>query len=417
MGVFCLTETIRERQEALDAPTAVVAAAYLSGLNMLVVNLQPLILGALADSHGLTDRQLGHISAIFVGFSTACLVSGPFWVRRVDWRTFSMLMVLLATTALVSGAFLAAPEAILALFAILGLLKGGLGIPAFASLGDSSNPDRNYGVSVGFQAFLSAAVTAPAAAYVIPNFGVSGLFLTIAAIVASGLLACRWLPRKGVDVSGGAPAAVTSRPRPAMLTTAAISAWLALLAIAAFTGGILGFWYFIERIGVDRGVSHAAIGVALSLCSLATIVTASIVAWLGGRLPSLVFVCAGSLFTLTGFGLLAFQGEAAYIAGAIAFAMGWGLAQPAYYAVIRKVDATQRLFVAAPAAGGAAGVVIGMVAGPIIELGGYGAMIMASGLLIVFGAFVLAITSLLHARLHGQALGPSAPDREAATPS
>lgn len=388
-----------DRQVTLDAPTAVVAAAYLSGLNMLVVNLQPLILGALADSYGLSARQLGHIGAIFVGCSTACLVSGPLWVRRVDWRQFSCIMIVLATIALGSGAFIATPGAILALFALLGLIKGGLGIPAFASLGDSSNPDRNYGVSVGFQALLSAAVTAPAAGYIIPRFGVVGLFLTIAAIVASGLAACHWLPREGIVRRGDAVEPSALRPRAKMIAPAALPAWLGLLAIGAFTGGILGFWYFIERIGVDHGVSRAVIGLTLSLCSLATIATASIVAWLGGRLPSLTFVFAGSLLTLLGFGSLQFAGEAAYIAGSVAFAMGWGLAQPAYYAVIRKVDSTGRLFVAAPAAGGAAGVGIGMIAGPIIESGGYGAMITTSGMLLILGALGLACAQFVHTRL------------------
>lgn len=410
-----MIETGPDRQRTLDAPAAVVAAAYLSGLNMLVVNLQPLILGALADSYGLSDRQLGHIGAIFIGFSTACFVSGPLWVRRVDWRTFSRLMIVLASAALIAGAFVAAPGVILALFAILGLIKGGLGIPSFASLGDSSNPDRNYGVSVGFQAFLSAAVTAPAAAYVIPRFGVSGLFLTIAALVASGLVACRWLPRAGVDGPRRAAEAKVPLARVGILSSSAVAAWIALLAIAAFTGGILGFWYFIERIGVDRGVTHAIIGLTLSLCSLATIGTASIAAWLGGRFPSLTFVCAGSLLILLGFGSLRFHGDAAYTGGSLAFAMGWGLAQPAYYAVIRKVDSTRRLFVAAPAAGGTAGVVIGMVAGPIIEAGGYGAITMASGALIVAGAVGLAAADLFYGRHHADTRAPAIQDQVAAT--
>lgn len=387
-------DTQSERQALLDTPTAVIAAAYLSGLNMLVVNLQPLILGALADSYGLSDRQLGHISAIFVGFATACSISGPFWVRRVDWRNFSRLVIVLAILTLASGALLTSPVLILALFAVLGLLKGSLGIPAFASLGDSSNPDRNYGVSIGFQAFLSAAVTIPAAAWVIPRYGVSGLFTTLAAIIATGILICAWLPRSGLDV----PTSADSGSRGAIFSAAALPAWIALLSAAAFTGGILGFWYFIERIGVERGVGHGLIGVTLSLCSLATIVTAAIVAWLGGRLSSFTFVGVGTLLLLFGFGSLQFAGSAAYIAGALGFALGWGMAQPAYYAVLRKVDVTGRLFVAAPAASGLAGVTIGIVAGPIIEAGGYAAMIMTSAILVLVAAGSLLASQSISGR-------------------
>lgn len=333
---------------------------------MLVVNLQPLILGAFADTYGFSDRQLGHIGAIFVGFATLCSLSGPLWVRRVDWRAFSRLAIALAVLTLVCGAYLNASSAVFALFAVLGIIKAALGIPAFASLGDGSNPDRNYGVSVGFQGLLAAIVTAPSAAYIIPNFGVPGLFLTIATLVATGLLVSQWLPREGIGRRrlevGSIAESSRSSPLPALI---------ALLALAIFTSSILGFWYFIERIGVDRGVPPSLIGLSLSAISIASILTASLVAWLGGRFSSLTFVATGTMLLVAGFAFTSLSGNAAYIAGTMIFAMGWGLAQPAYYAVVRKVDPTGRLFVAAPAAGGLAGVAIGMAAGPVIEAAGY----------------------------------------------
>lgn len=395
-----------ERQAALDSRSAIFAGAYISGLNVLIVNLQPLILGALADSHGFTDRQLGQLGAIFVAFATVCSLSGPLWVRRVDWRAFSRSMIALAVLALVGGAFLKSGTAVFALFAVLGVIKAALGIPAFASLGDGSNPDRNYGVSVGFQALLAAAVTAPSAAYIIPRFGVPGLFITIAVLVASGWVVSRWLPRRGI-----ATAEVERLEGPRAGGAAIVAPVVALVALALFTGAILGFWYFIERIGVDRGVPAGTIGLALSAISLASIATASIVAWLGGRFPSLVFVGVGTLLLVAGFSAMKVEGTAAYVAGTMAFAMGWGLAQPAYYALVRKVDATGRLFVAAPAAGGVAGVAIGLVAGPLIEGGGYSGLVVAcAGLALAAAATGTAarVVARRLSRVSGIESGPAA---------
>jgi hypothetical protein len=79
------------------------------------------------------------------------------------------------------------------------------------------------------------------------------------------------------------------------------------------------------------------------------------------------------------------------------FSFGFGLAHPAYLAVARKVDATNRLFVAAAGVIGAAGVVIGLVAGPIIGLGGYRAVILVAAGFVVAGAVLLGLSAKIRA--------------------
>lgn len=369
------------RQKAVDMPSAIFAGAYLSGLNMLVVNLQPLILGTYADTYNFTDRQLGHISAIFLGFATLCSLTGPLWVRRVDWRKFSRWVIAFAVFTLACGAYVTDAGTVLVLFAVLGIVIAAFGIPAFASLGDGSNPDRNYGASVSFQGLLAAAVTAPAAIYIIPHFGLSGLFLTIAALVSSGLVISHWLPREGTGTSEAEPANSIRA-----ISASCLPALIALCALSAFTASILGFWYFIERIGIDHNVPSSLIGISLSAVALASILTATLVAWLGERFSSLVYILTGSFLLIAGFGLMRVTGNPTYVTGAMIFALGWGLSQPAYYALVRKVDGTGRLFVASPAAGGIAGVFIGIAAGPIIEASGYSGLTSVCAALAVISA-------------------------------
>jgi hypothetical protein len=372
---------------AVDAPSAVAGASYLIGINQLISNLQPLILGALATAYSLSDTQLGHVSAIFIGFNTLAVLSAPAWVRRVNWRTLSTAAVALAAGALAVGSALSTLPAILLLFAVLGVIKGILGAPSFASLGDTANPDRSYAASLISQSLLAAAAAVPVAQWLIPQHGVVGLFLGLAAIAATGLVAARWLPAAGAV----AASVVAQAPKAPLLTRGIVAPVIGLFALGLFVCGILSFWYFVERIGVARGVPPGVVGAAVSLCALATVVTAGIVAWLGGRLASLAFVAIGNVVLLAGYACLILEGDLAFIAATILFAMGWGLAQPGYWTIIRKVDASGRLFVAAPAAGGVAGVLTGIVAGPIIERGGYTALIVFSAVALTASAVCLLL--------------------------
>lgn len=383
--------TARQRAAHLpvDAPSAVAAASYLVGINQLISNLQPLVLGALADAYHLRDAQLGHISSIFIGFNTLAVLSAPLWVRRVNWRTITMATVVLAALTLALGAALSTLPAVLLLFAVLGLIKGTLGAPAFASLGDTANPDRSYAASLIFQSLLAAAAAIPVAEWLVPGYGVVGLFLGLAALVATGLVAARWLPSSGAAPVDPATGERSSLFRPRSVLAPAIG----LFALGLFVCGIVSFWYFAERIGAARGVPHGLIGAAVSLCSLATILTAGVVAWLGGRVPSLWFVVLGNLVVLGGYLCLILPQDLAFMIAATLFAMGWGLAQPGYWTIIRKVDVTGRLFVAAPAAGGLAGVLTGIIAGPIIERGGYAGLILFSSALLAASAVVLLLAA------------------------
>lgn len=363
---------------AVDAPTTMLGAAYLSGLNQLVANVQPLLLGALARDYGLSDRQLGHVSAVYIGAITTCTLTAPFWIRRVNWRLFASAAIVACVLAFAWGATLRTPSMFLLLFLALGLFKGGFGAPAFACLGDSSNPDRSYALSSVLQGLLAAAAAAPVASFIIPKYGVAGLFVFLGATYATGIAGCLALPRAGRVPSLRRNDDGSAAP---LLSTSALPPAAAALASATFTAGVLSFWYFVERIGVARGVPAAFIGVTISVTALAGILTSGVNIWLGGRLPSLAFVAAGTVLLLASYAVLAAPGDTAFLLCNLLFALGWGFASPAYWAIVRTVDATGRLFVAAPAASGAAGVGVGLIAGPVIEHGGYQGLLIFSAAL------------------------------------
>lgn len=372
---------------AVDALSALIAAALLSGLTALVVNLQPIIMGALADGRGLNDGDLGRVSAIFIGANTISVMTAPWWVRRWSWRMTAMLGV--AATVLISlaGIFIAGLAGIAVIFTGLGLATGVIGATAFACLGDNHDPDRAYGASIIAQSMLAAFAAWPMSGWVIPGWGVTGMFVALSVLSGVGWLALPWLPARGRVRAEESD----DRRSAGLVSRASIPAAVSLLACTFFAGGILGFWYFMERIGTARGVSPQQIGAVVSLSALSTIVTAGVVAWFGTRLSSWTYMWIGTTLLLSGYGLIVSPGTIPFMIGVQLFALGWGFAQPPYYALARKIDVTGRLFVVAPGTVGIAGVLIGSSAGAIIARAGYDGLVLLSGGLIVIATLLLLV--------------------------
>ncbi|MEO1964679.1 hypothetical protein, partial [Hyphomonas sp.] len=263
---------------------------------------------------------------------------------------------------------------------------------AFASLGDLPNPDRAFGGSIIAQAIVPVVAAYPLAAWIIPRFGPSGMFLGIALLSSCAWAACASIPSKARRTPAKGPVSNTVP----IFSVAVIPVMIALVGKTLFGAGILGFWYFVERVGTSRGVSPEIIGILISFCSLSSILTAGLITWLDDRFSTLGYIIAGSLLLLISYALLKVPGQAAYIASTQLFAMGWGFAQPAYFALTRKVDETGRLFVAAPATVGLAGVVIGFAAGPVISAFGYwGLMLVCAGLIIAASLFAIGAFHLM----------------------
>lgn len=378
-------------QTQSDAPSsaAVIAASLLTGVNQLLVNVQPLLFGALAVRIGLDAGELGYLGAVVIAALTLGSISGPFWVRRVNWRLTCAAGLVGAAVAFLFGAAASSFDAALLIFGAAGLFLGLLSPPAFGCLGDADNPSRAFAISVVAQSSLAATSTLALSFAVIPHFGAPGAFVAVAIAVGIAVPLCRLLPR------GASPVREASRPveGAALLSRAAIPAYAMLVAKALFVSGILGYWIFVERVGVAHGISGERIGLTISLCAVASAVSAGIVGWLAGRVRSVAMIAIGTAIVIGAFVALGVPGFLAFVLSNFLFAFGWGFAQSAYWGLLREVDATSRLFVAGPAAAGAGGVAAGVAAGPVIAASGLSGMTYASGIALLAAALIAFIVS------------------------
>jgi hypothetical protein len=367
----------------------VLAAAYVSALGNLISNVMPLLLGALADRYGLPDGALGQLNAAFIAATMVTGLTAPYWVPRFDWRIANYVATAGAVAALVIGTGAATIAALLILFTALGLFLGTLALTSFAALGETRFPNRSYATGVTIQSLLAAVANMGISVVLLPYWGVSGIWLGLALLIASGAVATRHHPRCGV--AAPAPALDHSTPRGHVFTLAALPAMLTLFSIALVIGGIQGYWAFVERIGVGHGLAAEAVAATLSLCAVASIVNSAVVAWIGDRVQALTIIIAGTAIVNLSFFLLSFPGIVPFVASNILFASAFGLLVPSYWAVLKRVDATDRLFVAGPAAASAGAVAVSLIAGTVIGAGGYVGLTIFDGALTIVAALLAAV--------------------------
>lgn len=377
-------------------PAAVWSGGYLSALNQLFSNTQPIVLGTLAVQFGLSGGLLGQFNAVFIAAGMLSTLSAPWWVRQFNLRLVSLIAIAGAGLSCLLGIGLTSTFGLFTLFALLGFFKGMLAPPAFLLMGDASDPNRGFAIGVMMQGLLAAFAILLLGTFVIPAAGATGMYIALSAIIATGFVVLPTTPKgttgeRQVEGSAGAP----------IFSGAAVPPIAVLIAIALFVAGILGYWTFVERIGAEHGVPLSMVGLAISLCALASVASSGAVAWIGERVPATISIITGTLVVLTSFGLLHLPGTLSFIVSNLLFALGWGLAQPSYWTIARNVDATNRLFVAAPAAAGVGGVASGLLAGPIIRWGGFGGMTMTSAAMLIAAA-ALAATVAAGTHFRGQ---------------
>lgn len=371
--------------EQVQYKRVVYAASYLTAVNQILVNVQPLVFGALAARIVLSNAELGQMASVLIATSTIGAISGPLWVRRANWRLLCALALVGAALAFLFGASIATFEQALILFGLIGAFLGILAPPAYGALGDAKHSRRAFAISVVFQSGLAAVTSLLIAMLVIPNFGDRGVFVMLAVLTGVDLPFCLLLPRTSAPRRKSAAPVADGAP---LLSVAAVPAYLLLLAKALFIAGVLGYWIFVERVGVSHNISGEVIGLTVGLCAVSSALSAGIVSAIAARVSPLLVIVVGTLIIVLAFVLLNISGMMNFVLSNLLFAFGWGLAQPSYWAVLHDVDATNRLFVAGPAASGVGGVFAGLIAGPIIAFGGLPAMMAASATVLLLAAAI-----------------------------
>ncbi len=350
---------------------AIAAAIGLSVAGVAAFSVLPVMVGAIADSHGLSASLAGYVaSADLCGFALAALAA-VFWIARGGWQRAAVV----GLSALVIGNLLSLGTPSFATLLIARLLAGiGAGTVysvAMSTLARCAGADRVFGLMIAAQIIFQV-IALFALPRLVAVWGPSALFLTLGGV---SVLASFGITQFA-DFNEG-PLERSTR------VLATRSVWLALAAVALFTLNLGALWTYIERIGVSAGLSSPQVGtmlaVALAISVLGALCASQLGDRFGRRLP-LVVAMAGQLVAVV---LITEHASAvAFAIGATLYGLAWAVAVPYFYGVVASHDPGGRLIVLAPAVQA-----IGLSLGPLLAA----SMLRGDSYLLVNGLAAVAL--------------------------
>lgn len=379
-----------------DEPTVLMAAIAAATIGALMYNLLPIFLGSIEVSKALASSQTGLIgTAFFVGFNIAG-ISAFAWIRRFHWRTVSLLSMPCLFAALFVCVQVTTFPALLVGTAACGIAFGINYTIGSVIIGDTSRPERWYGMKVGLESVAGAIVLVTLPFTPAAQQGFAGTASAMALIIALLLPLLFFLPNvwnkdTEADIN---PDNVTQKHfdlRP--INRLAIgSAVLSLLALFASVSAI---WAFAERMGELTGFTKANVDMLLAVTLISGIAGSIVVAILASRLNTVIAFVATIFLIIVALVCLSVKGSFLFYAiGNCLYMFAWAAGTPLAMAEISRLDLDGRYVSLIAPAIGIGGMVGPGIAGWLLEIADITAVLMyvattilASGVLMLLAAW------------------------------
>lgn len=325
--------------QAIDRAPVLSAAILLTMIGILMPNIQPIFVGALADNLGFGSEQLGLLAGVEsfgLGLSGALAV---FWIGRVNWRHAALIaMAALALGNFVS-AFISDFTTLLLVRALTGFVGGGIAFAiGIAAISEASNTDRAFAlmVMVHVTSMFICLLLLPYAEAV---WGMAGILLPVSFLAAALLPIAKLIPQRS-HKGELAPTATTTDTGPVFWGLAAQLVWY--IAVG-------GLWAFIERIGDGAGLKDTDIGLALALGMGLSIAGSAIATAQADRIGRLIpFLLTLTVQAVAALFLIDVDSLLGYTLVWMVFNTAWNYGLPYIYAAIAEADHSGRFVVMVP---------------------------------------------------------------------
>jgi len=226
----------------------IASALTIGTIALLVIGVQPILLGAMVEARNATLSGVGVIAmceivALGVGIVVCDALMSLSRLRIVGIAAALFIAALDVATAFLTG------DAHLAMVrSAAGLGEGVLLWVTTCIIVRSQVPDRIAGIFLVAQALAQAALAAIFAGLVVPNAGWHGGFVMLAAVSLLPCIAVAWLPARV------APLAAQTVDKFRWSVTAALPLAVALLQLAS----IGALWAYLEPLGKRAGFGAQA---------------------------------------------------------------------------------------------------------------------------------------------------------------
>lgn len=381
---------------AFDSKVAIFAAIVISFVGNAVVLGMPIMVGALADSRGFSEQQVGWLASADLGGMFLASIFTSTVITRFNRRYLAFAGILIAVLAnYVSTQFHDFDPLFLARV-VAGIGGGICYSTGVANIAGTHHTARNFSILM-FGLVAINAIELYTFPWLADVWGVNGIFLAfccsfMACFLVLPLLPCYAEEQPENQQSNAPSSSLPNHTLPRYLPK------LCLLAVSCFYITIGSFWAFIERAGVDAGLSDSFIGNTLTVGTIFTLLGCIAATWLSNRagqskplLAALLVMSAALVMLSTGINPLVF------VMGTFIFNVMWLFTDIYQLGTISNIDHSGRFAALVPGAQGLAQTVAPAIAGFLLSQDlGYGAVMIlgASGSIAAF-----AIYSVVYQRL------------------
>lgn len=366
---------------------------YIAATSLIIIGVQPIFIGLIAERLGLNLSQQGWILSIEMTGTLLGSLLLPALGRRLCGRNVYLGAALAAALLNLASASLDSYSALLACRCACGIATGVLYAGAINALGRLPGQDRSYGLSLLLQTAIFAlyATTLP---HVAQAYGARaaiasislwfGLILLVALIIPSHLRI--GAPERRAESGGGGGSALIGR--------------FSLLGMLCLQLAIYCIWGFVDQLARERGIDAIDVGWAFGLGVLGGLPGGALPSLLGGRVNRASMIGLGSLMVLLSIVMLAhYVHDADYLCGAL-FLMnfGWVLALTYYMGAIATNDPRGNLTpLVSVLQSGAAAVAPAFIA--VLQMGNARESIFISaGVAVVMGFILKSLAGWTHRR-------------------
>jgi len=314
---------------------------------LLVLGVQPVLLGAMVQEGRITDAYVGNLVTIEMLAMVLGSLAGIGLLRKTGARVVIGVagLVLAAMNLAMTGQ---SGMAILSsLRAVAGLSEGVLVSSALVAISRVARVERASAIFLAVQTLLQAVVAAALPFIIVVSSRTDTALLALAAAGALAAAAALLLPRQ---LQPAAPDSDRGALTPASL--------IALLGAGLFLGAIVSVWSYFGLWLIHYGYPPTFEGTAISLCLIAQVIGALTAARFGERLPNrqTIIACALAGALLIALFFVGRGNSTAILAVSMAFGFVWLFTLPFFAGWLIEIDPGRRavLYLTAFQLGGAA---------------------------------------------------------------
>ena len=376
-----------------DKPTAIAAAIVICFVGNAVFMGMPILVGSIADTLGFNEQQAGWIASGDLGGMFIASIIASRLVTRVNRRYLAVAGMITAIAAILASIYFHELETLLAIRIISGMGSGMCYATGVACLAGTRHTARNFS-SLMFALVAINALELYSFPILSASWGVNGIFMAFAVAFLISLSVVHWIPShiadKPLDVQSEFDDETGHHRKNIHIPT--YLPWLCLAAVACFYITVGSFWAFIERAGVDAGLTDSFISNVLTIGTIFTLAGCIVATWLSDRfgqskpLLAALFIMAINLVALS-FGV----NSNSFVVCSLLFNFCWLFTDIYQLGTLSNIDHSGRYAALVPGAQGLAQTIGPSIAGWLIVSGlGYSSVMIlgaagsvAAGLLYV----------------------------------